>query len=119
MKIALIILFIVGGLVVTGALIAGPQIQSGLASFAPKPQGTKVRMQKVTHGKLTETVKAPGKIEPRTKVDISAEVAARVEQLPFREGNQVRKGDMIVNYPDREPSTSVLPSAARSSPRCL
>ena len=113
MKIALIILLIVGGLVIAGALIAGPQLQSGLASFAPKPQGTKVRMQKVAPGKLMETVKAPGKVEPRTKVDISAEVAARIEQLPFREGDHVRKGDMIVKLDDREFKSSLASALAR------
>ena len=58
-KIALIILLIVGGLVIAGALIAGPQLQSGLASFAPKPQGTKVRMQKVAPGKLMNRYAQP------------------------------------------------------------
>ena len=46
--------------------------------------------------KLIETVKAPGQIEPHTKVDISAEVAARIESLPFREAELVKKGDIVL-----------------------
>ena len=41
------------------------------------------------------TISAPGVIEPRTKVEISAQVAARVIALPFREGQSVKKGDLV------------------------
>lgn len=114
MKITLIILLILGVAVVAGAILAGPHLQEGFASFTPKPTGTKVRMQTVAAGKLVETVKAPGIIEPRTKVDISAEVAARIEQLPFREGQEVRKGDMIVKLDDRDFKAALASSQARS-----
>ena len=113
MKIALIVVLILGGLVIAGAFIAGPRIQAGLSGFAPKPQGTKVRMETARLGKLVETIKAPGQIEPRTKVDISAEVAARVEALPFREGEVVKKGDVIVRLDDREFRASLESSQAR------
>lgn len=102
MKIALIVLLGLVGLVIAGALVAGPQLQGGLASFGPKSEGAKVRTQLIQMGKLTETVKAPGQIEPHTKVDISAEVAARIEDLPFREGDVVKKNDVVVRLDDRQ-----------------
>lgn len=113
-KVILIILFGVIGLGVAGVFVAGPQLKAKLAALAPKPQATKVRTQNVTAGKLIETIKAPGKIEPRTKVEISAEVAARVEELPYREGDQVRKGDIIVKLDDRNFRAELAASKARS-----
>lgn len=60
--------------------------------------GTAVRLETVKPGQLVEFVTAPGEIEPRLKVDISAKVSARLMELPFEEGERVTKGD-----PDAEP----------------
>ena len=113
MKIALIVVFLLAGLIVLGAIVAGPQIRSGLTSFNSAPKGERVRAQTITGGKLIETVKAPGKIEPRTKVEISAEVAARIEELPFREGQEVHKNDVIVKLDDRTYRAVLAASEAR------
>ncbi len=57
----------------------------------------KVRTETVRRGRLIETVNAPGQIEPRTKVDISAKVSARVVELPFKEGDRVTAGNPNAN----------------------
>lgn len=113
MKILIIVVLTLAGLIVAGAVVVGPQIRSGLTSFNSAPQGERVRTQVVASSKLVETVKAPGKIEPRTKVDISAEVAARIEDLPFREGQEVRKDDVIVRLDDRNYRAILAASQAR------
>jgi HlyD family secretion protein len=59
----------------------------------------KVRTETVRKGKLIETINAPGEIEPRTKVDISAKVSARVVELPYKEGDRVTAGDPNANPP--------------------
>ncbi len=51
-----------------------------------------VRLEKVHRGDLVEVVTAPGKIEPKTKVPISARVAARIIELRYEEGDVVTKG---------------------------
>lgn len=61
-----------------------------------------VRLEKVVRGDLTRTVNAPGSIEPKTKVSISAQVSARILALPFREGDSVKKGDVIVRLDSRD-----------------
>jgi HlyD family secretion protein len=114
LKILLFVLLGLVGLLIAGAFVAGPQLRSGLASLAPAAPVTKVRTETIKHAKLIETIKAPGKIEPRIKVDISAEVAARIEQLPFREGQDVRKGDMVVKLDDRNFKAELAASQARS-----
>lgn len=62
-------------------------------------QGEAVRLEKVTRGNLAEIVSAPGVIQPKTKVSISARVAARVLELPYKEGDRVTKGDPNANPP--------------------
>ena len=43
-----------------------------------KSNALEVRTEHVQSGQLIETINAPGESEPRTKVDISAKVSARV-----------------------------------------
>ncbi len=45
---------------------------------------------------IVETVTATGKIEPRTQVKISADVAAKITYLGVKEGDWVEKGDLLV-----------------------
>lgn len=56
-----------------------------------------VRTASVLPGKLVEFVSAPGEIEPRTSVNISAKVSARVIELPFEEGQEVTGGEVDAN----------------------
>ncbi|MCD6392639.1 MAG: hypothetical protein J7M40_03945, partial [Planctomycetes bacterium] len=60
---------------------------------------TTVRIEVIQPSELVEFVTAPGEIEPRTKVDISAKVSALLEELPFEEGQRVTKGDPDANPP--------------------
>ena len=62
-------------------------------------KGTAVRVEKPQLGQLVEIVSAPGEVEPRTKVEISAKVSARVVELPFEEGDTVSGGDPDANPP--------------------
>ncbi|MBX3358364.1 MAG: efflux RND transporter periplasmic adaptor subunit [Phycisphaeraceae bacterium] len=64
--------------------------------FSGKANATQVRIEKVARGELVRTVNAPGSIEPKTKVIVSAQVSAKIIALPFREGDAVKKGDVIV-----------------------
>jgi HlyD family secretion protein len=51
-----------------------------------------VRVDAATRGDLIEVITAPGEIQPRTKVSISARVAATIVALPYDEGAKVTKG---------------------------
>ncbi|MCC7204391.1 MAG: efflux RND transporter periplasmic adaptor subunit [Phycisphaeraceae bacterium] len=76
----------VGGLAVLAVVV----VLFWLGRGASKPQTpTDVLLEKVTPTSLTETVRAPGTIEPKTKVSISARVSARIVELPFKQGQQV------------------------------
>ena len=55
-----------------------------------------VQSDKVQRRNLTETVMATGKVQPVTLVKITPEVAGEIIELPIKEGQKVRKGDLLV-----------------------
>src|SRR5580765_2459534 len=55
-----------------------------------------IQSEKVVRRNLTEVVVANGKIQPVTQVMISPEVAGEIVQLPFKEGDLVKKGALLV-----------------------
>lgn len=69
-----------------------------------------VRIDPVIRGDLQRVVSAPGNIEPRTRVQIGAQVSAKIVALPFREGDEVRRGDVVVRL-DADDYVAALASA--------
>ena len=61
---------------------------------------TPVQLAKVEAQDITSRVRAPGKIEPRTQVKVSADVAGKITKLAVNEGQAVRKGDLMVQLDD-------------------
>lgn len=55
-----------------------------------------VQTDKVTRRSLTETVIANGKIQPIVQVVISPEVSGEIIELPVKDGQAVKKGDLLV-----------------------
>jgi HlyD family secretion protein len=55
-----------------------------------------VQTEKVTRRNLTETVVANGRVQPVFYVKISPEVSGEIIELPVKEGQTVRKGDLLV-----------------------
>lgn len=110
--------WIVGFLLVIVLALAGGGVwfvQSGQLSkmremFDPSAKATYVRVEDVKRGDLVRVVSAPGVIEPLQKVDISAQVSARIVAMPYREGARVKKGDVIVRL-DADDLNASLESA--------
>lgn len=61
--------------------------------------GTMVRVEQPQRGELIEFVSAPGEIEPKTKVELSAKVSARIKELSYEEGDTVTCGDQDADPP--------------------
>lgn len=55
-----------------------------------------VDIQHVTLMDIVEKVSATGKIQPEVEVKISSEVSGEIIDLPFKEGQQVKKGELLV-----------------------
>jgi HlyD family secretion protein len=58
-----------------------------------------VRLEKPIHSSLVEFINAPGEVEPKKNVGISAKVSARIVELPYEEGDRVTKGDPEADPP--------------------
>lgn len=61
-----------------------------------------VQTEKITRKTITQVVNASGKIQPETMVKINAEVSGEIIQLPVKEGDKVRRGELLVRIkPDQ------------------
>ena len=79
-----------------------------------------VQTDKVTRHSLTELVVANGKIQPVIQVVISPEVAGEIVALPVKEGDPVKKGDLLVqikpdNYKASRDSAEAMHRSALAS----
>lgn len=76
------------------------------AIFKKKEAAITIQTEKVTRRNLTELVVANGKIQPVVQVKISPEVSGEILELPFKEGQCVKKGDLLVKIrPDNYVAT--------------
>lgn len=60
------------------------------------PKGQKVYAEKAAARKLESVVTAPGEVNPKVKVNISANVIAKITKLYFNEGDTVKRGQRLV-----------------------
>jgi HlyD family secretion protein len=84
-----------------------------IVAISSKKKGNdenEVQTAKVKRQKIVETVTATGRIQPKTQVKISADVAAKITNLYVKEGDWVEKGDLLVQL-DRERFQASVESA--------
>jgi HlyD family secretion protein len=62
----------------------------------PKDKSLAVETDKTKRSDITATVSAEGKMEAQTEVKISAYVPAKIIRLPVKEGDKVKKGQLLV-----------------------
>jgi HlyD family secretion protein len=60
-----------------------------------KSEVTKVAIEKAEKRTIVETVSASGKVQPEIEVKLSAEVSGEVVELHVREGDVVKKGQLL------------------------
>ncbi|MDW8852361.1 efflux RND transporter periplasmic adaptor subunit [Flavobacterium sp. MMLR14_040] len=85
--------FLVGGAIVVIAILVGLS-KSGV--IGNKDEGKEVEITKVVASTIVETVSATGKIQPEIEVKISPEVSGEIILLNVKEGQVVKKGDLLV-----------------------
>ena len=61
-----------------------------------KDKAIDVEVAKANEITIVETVSASGKIQPEIEVKISSEVSGEIIALPVKEGQVVKKGDLLV-----------------------
>lgn len=83
-------------LIALGVIVAVGALAALAVNGRGKGAGREVRAEQVARRDLVATVTASGKIQPKRKVDISADVSGRVIQLPVEEGQWVNRGDLLL-----------------------
>ena len=83
--------WIIGIIVVVAGLIAAAVVKGRKGE---KP--TTVTTEKAVIKTITHLVTATGKVQPEIEVGIAPEVSGELIALPFKEGQAVKKGDVIV-----------------------
>jgi len=68
----------------------------GVAVFKKKEPAITVQTEKATRRTIVETVVANGKIYPVLQVHISPEVSGEIIELPVKEGQLVKKGQLLL-----------------------
>jgi HlyD family secretion protein len=92
------------------AIVIAAGIAAGVAYRARGEKPLEVQTAKVDRDKIVQKVSATGKIQPKTQVEISADVSAKITQLPVVEGQWVEKGTFLVGL-DRERYNASVESA--------
>lgn len=69
---------------------------SALSAARRSGRATEVRIETVGKRDLVSVVTASGKIEAVTQVDISSDITGRIVKLTVREGDLVKKGQLLV-----------------------
>src|SRR5712671_5450305 len=67
-----------------------------VSASAKGDKGIEVRFEQVGRRDLVAAVTASGKIQPKKKVDISADITGRVTRIAVREGDFVQKGQFLL-----------------------
>ena len=67
-----------------------------ISAGARRDRGVEVRFEQAGRRDLVAAVTASGKIQPKKKVDISADITGRITRIAVREGDLVTKGQFLL-----------------------
>lgn len=87
-------IFILIGIFITLLVLAITLKSKGI--IGGKDDSKEIETAKVDEITIVETVSATGKIQPEIEVKISSEVSGEIIALPIKEGQVVKKGDLLV-----------------------
>jgi membrane fusion protein, multidrug efflux system len=100
------------------ASAAAPAGGAGAASTgnaATPPRPPSVESAKVEIMKLTDDTQAVGSLKSRQGVTVRPEVSGRITQLNFKDGERVKKGQLLVQFDDQLQQAQIKQSQAELS----
>jgi HlyD family secretion protein len=97
--------WIVRLVVILGIVAAGLALRATV--FAPKP--IEVTVTEVSRGRVERTVtnSRAGTVKARRRAQISPEIGGRVVEVPFREGDRFKKGDVLLRLNPSVPAARI------------
>jgi len=100
--------------------IGGAVVVAGVAFFATSAarrgeKATEVRIEAVDSRDLVASVTASGQVQPRTKVDVAADISGRIVRLAVKEGQMVKRGDFLLQIDPEQYEAAVQRAEAALS----
>ena len=92
-------------------LAAAALLAALLFYFGPRPRAVEVAA--VERRPLTQSVVATGRLATPARVEISSQLAARIDAIAVREGDRVRSGQLLVRLRSDEAQATL--AAARAA----
>ncbi|HSJ65123.1 MAG TPA: efflux RND transporter periplasmic adaptor subunit [Gemmatimonadaceae bacterium] len=87
----------------------------GLSAAKRGNKGVEVRTEEVQARDLVASVTASGQVQPRMKVDVSADVTGRIVRLAVKEGQMVTRGQFLLQIDPAQAEAAVQRSVAAVS----
>lgn len=87
------IYYLLGGILLVVILLV---VLKSTGTIGNNDEGKEVETAVVKEITITETVTATGKVQPEVEVKISSEVSGEIIALPIKEGQAIKKGDLLV-----------------------
>ena len=97
----------IAGVVIISLAAAGAMAMKG------NKKGIEVRPEDVQRRDLIASVTASGKVQPKTSVDVAADVSGRIVQLAVKEGQLVTKGQFLLQIDPENAQAAVQRSEAQ------
>lgn len=105
----LILALIVGG----AAVFIVPKVLDAQRAAREHSRQQMVEVADVTIGELTRTISAPGTVKPKTEVNITSRVSAKLVRLAVQDGDTVRDGDIVAELDRKELEARLAAAEAR------
>ncbi|MBX9977486.1 MAG: efflux RND transporter periplasmic adaptor subunit [Alphaproteobacteria bacterium] len=90
-----------GGLIVYNACAI--VVDSGVSSkFSKRTKPAMIEAAKIVPSTISRRIQTVGKMRPNNSVILKSEINGRVTDLPIKEGSDVKKGDILVQFDDAD-----------------
>lgn len=97
---------------IAGAIIVALGAAIAVAAGKNNKKATEVRVESVASRDLVASVTGSGQVRARTKVDLSADITGRIVRLDVKEGDQVTKGQFLLQIDPQQFEAAVQRSQA-------
>jgi len=92
---------------IAAALLLAVAALATVAARRGREKPVEVRVEAVERRDLVASVVASGQIEPRTKVDVSADVTGKIVRLAVKEGDVVKRGQFLLQIDPEQPTAAL------------
>lgn len=94
-------------ILISVAIVGGVAALAWVASRKGQTKATEVRIETVEARDLVASVTASGQIQPRTMVNVSADVSGKIVRLSVKEGDMVTKDQFLLQIDPEQPTAAL------------